>query len=34
MIKTGSQHIAALKDGRQVYIDGELAGVGGGQGLR
>lgn len=26
MIKTGSQHIASLKDGRQVYIDGELSG--------
>lgn len=26
MIKTGSQHIASLKDGRQVYINGELAG--------
>ncbi len=26
MIKTGSQHIAALKDGRQVYINGEMAG--------
>jgi 4-hydroxyphenylacetate 3-monooxygenase len=26
MIKTGSQHIQALKDGRQVYINGQLAG--------
>lgn len=26
MIKTGSQHVASLKDGRQVYIDGEPAG--------
>ena len=26
MIKTGSQHIAMLKDGRQVYINGQLAG--------
>ena len=26
MIKTGSQHIATLKDGRQVYINGEPAG--------
>jgi 4-hydroxyphenylacetate 3-monooxygenase len=26
MIKTGSQHIATLKDGRQVYINGEIAG--------
>ena len=26
MIKTGSQHIATLKDGRQVYINGEVAG--------
>ncbi len=26
MIKTGSQHIASLKDGRQVYIDGALSG--------
>lgn len=26
MIKTGSQHLATLKDGRQVYINGDLAG--------
>ena len=26
MIKTGSQHIATLKDNRQVYINGEVAG--------
>ena len=26
MIKTGSQHLASLKDGRQVFINGELAG--------
>lgn len=26
MIKTGSQHITSLKDGRQVYVDGALAG--------
>lgn len=26
MIKTGSQHIASLKDGRHVYIDGALSG--------
>ena len=26
MIKTGSQHSATLKDGRQVFINGELAG--------
>jgi 4-hydroxyphenylacetate 3-monooxygenase len=26
MIKTGSQHIATLKDGRQVFINGEVAG--------
>jgi len=26
MIKTGSQHIDALKDGRQVYLDGGLVG--------
>jgi 4-hydroxyphenylacetate 3-monooxygenase len=26
MIKIGSQHIDALKDGRQVYVDGRLAG--------
>src|ERR1700751_4998866 len=25
MIKTGSQHIEMLKDGRQVYINGHLA---------
>ena len=26
MIKTGSRHIETLKDGRQVYINGRLAG--------
>jgi len=26
MIKTGSNHIATLRDGRQVYINGDLAG--------
>ena len=26
MIKTGAQHIETLKDGRQVYINGGLAG--------
>jgi len=26
MIKTGSQHIETLRDGRQVYIDGRMAG--------
>jgi 4-hydroxyphenylacetate 3-monooxygenase len=26
MIKTGAQHTAALQDGRQVYINGRLAG--------
>ncbi len=26
MIKTGSQHVATLKDGRQVFINGELSG--------
>ncbi|QIG49300.1 4-hydroxyphenylacetate 3-monooxygenase [Nordella sp. HKS 07] len=26
MIKTGSQHVASLRDGRQVYVDGALAG--------
>src|SRR3981189_3874991 len=24
MIKTGTQHIASLRDGREVYLDGEL----------
>ena len=24
MIKTGEQHIASLRDGREVYLDGEL----------
>jgi 4-hydroxyphenylacetate 3-monooxygenase len=26
MIKTGAQHVATLKDGRQVFINGELSG--------
>ena len=24
MIKTGAQHIASLKDGREIFIDGRL----------
>ena len=24
MIKTGEQHIASLRDGREIYLDGEL----------
>ncbi len=24
MIKSGEQHIASLRDGREIYLDGEL----------